>query len=181
MIDLRKVKKEISLLLSFAIDEFEKQFPNEKLFTIAFNICPINGWLTVNIDTLGSSESFVGGQNKDEYSHLGIDKFGYFNNNCSEFKYTQFMDLEDEGWRYEYQNNYKEFGYIDLSGKVYQLDLSQVGRESIDKIIYEVVKEVIDNDSDYLINSSKNRENMVRVGVQMFDSHYRYFKASIKK
>jgi len=179
MFDLLSKKEALTNLLIEGVRKFELDHPCIKWSCVAFDSCPWMGWVALNFDTTEKSNSIV-----SQFQHNGPawyceDENGRFNNNCTDFKYCEFVKLEIPEWYETYDSLGDDFhlNYIDSNGQKKVLDLDAEGDEGLNKIVFPLLKSIMTENRQKIIDLAKNRDTISRLGVQMCDSECEYFES----
>lgn len=175
MIDLRLHFDEFTALVRETLLRFEEDNPQTRWSCYAFDAAPVYGFLRLNFDTRQSSEAILGRFQHNGPDWYGEDKGGRFNNNCADFGFCAFVELDIPAWMEEFEEHHEEFQYRSIDGDRHQINMEWEGNEGFNRIIYDLLERVCNEVLPWVVANSKNRENISRFGVQMCDSKYSSF------
>lgn len=177
MLDFRKNIPEIKKCVVQGILSFEKEYPNVKWSMLALDSCPWMGFVAINIDTQANSDSQVRKFQSNGSDWYGEDEWGKFNDNCADFEFVEVRRLEMPEWEKKYNSEENSLiEYIDVNGSEKILDLDAEGDWGFCRIVFELLKPILLEVIDDIQKLTNNRGDICRVGVQLYDSDYKYFE-----
>jgi hypothetical protein len=89
-----------------SLNNFAKEYPEEKIFTLFISCEPIYGYAYIHIDTFENSQEQVELlRSKWHQDWYGIDEYGIFNNNGFSSKYKEYKEYYFENWYNAYWDN----------------------------------------------------------------------------
>ena len=175
MIKLYKNKEDICNFIRNGLMQFQDDYPNEKVSSFAIYACPWAGWITSNFDTNANSESLINQQLETGNHWYGSDVEGYFNNNCPDFLYSNYSELQFEKWAEEYNNGDTISIKINrISKKIVNVDV--LGDEAFNRIFFDFFVKILDEIIKEDVFISLNKSEIFRFGLQMLDSECILFK-----
>lgn len=144
MINLDKDKDLIEKFWLDSIKEFNKVNPDVSVYTVGLYCCPWAGWMTVNFDANPNGD------------------------NCPDFTYVAFEQLDLVHWQDEYDNN--EIMEILVNGDIQTLNHEDVEDERINNIVFDYLKTLFNESQLFTATKILKKNEPFRVGIQMLDS-----------
>jgi hypothetical protein len=127
-----------------SIKAFIKVNPDVNVCTVGLYCCPWAGWMTINFDT-----------NPD-------------GDNCPDFTYVAFEQLDLEHWQDEYDNN--EIMEILVNGNIQTLNHEDDEDERINDIIFVYLRTILKESKLITVTNILKKNETLKVGIQMLDS-----------
>lgn len=175
MFDLREMIAPYRSLVQETLEQFEREHGEVSWSCFAFDAAPAHGRLGLNFDTKATSDSIVERFAKNGPAWFGEDCAGRFNNNCADFAYCRYRDLDlFSEWAEPWETD-GSFRYIDLQGNSRSVNQEETGDEGFNSIIFSLLVHIRDLQLDWVRSNSHNRVSPARFGVQMCDSKFEDF------
>ncbi len=171
MINLQEKFEEFRSLAKHTLSNFETKYSDVLWSTYAFDATPVYGYLRLNFDTAKNSEHIL----KTYPNWYKEDSAGKFNDNCSDYRFGAFVELEIPDWEQEFFESHENFEYIDTYGKQHIVNMEDYVDEGFNKIVFEMLTRVVDSEANWVRTNSRHRDSPARFGVQMCDSQYTHF------
>lgn len=170
MLDLRQFIPEYRKLVRDTLLHFESEQANFRWSCVAFDAAPEHGRLGLNFDSRDTSDAIVRKYEKNGPAWYGADAAGRFNNNCADFSFSRFVDLDlYNAWVVPWESD-DRFLCIDVDGQSHEVDQEQEGSEGYNKLVFPLLTRVRDLEIDWVRENARNRDQVSRFGVQMCDS-----------
>jgi hypothetical protein len=172
MIDLRPLSAEVLALVQEALVRFEAEHPGELWSVIGVDSAPVFGWLRVSFDTKVNSDALVAQFEHHGPDWYGEDQHGRFNDNCEDFLYPGYQEIQKPEWHHEFMERNDCFSHIDATGVLHRTDMESLGNDGFNALIFPVLVKAQRAAIAWLASNARNMDQVTRFVVQICDSEY---------
>ena len=130
--------------------------------------------MTINFDVQTHSDTYVENLKRKNVSWYGQDSDGNYCNNCPDFEYVDYSCINFPDWQQQCEVH-ETVTFKNRLGNLIEINQSIDGDEAINKVIYEYYVEILKDLEQRRLFDNLNRDQGLRIGVQMLDSRYEKF------
>lgn len=175
MINLYGEKELVVKFICESINQFAEENPAEVVSTIGIYLCPWAGWMITSFNDKNSSDEFVNQCKQNNSNCYGKDSIGEYCDNCPDFKFSVYTDLNCENWKEECEKH----GTIKVKTELLKnviADCELNGDEAINEVFFRFFNSLIFDDSILESLNSIQVSSDFRMGVQLLDSEFVNFE-----
>ena len=168
---LAESRDAIRALIRDGLATFETLHPSVRWSCLGLDATPIFGNLAINFDTHASSSSVLAAYGTPaSFSSKAIDRHGRYNNNCIDFEYPGWREFEVRAWSEAYLDRGDEpYMIVDRDGELFELGEGS-GDERYNELVFPFLLGILKSEIPHILRTSRCRDVVCRVGVQMCDS-----------
>lgn len=171
MIDLETARRPLHELIKKSLSSFAAEQPHVTWSTLALYACPWAGWIMTHLDTEANSDATVAAFEDQGPDWYGEDQWGRFNNNCPDFEFFEWRELQVKHWRTEYEET-DPIHVRDLSGRDHHIGTEN---EAINGLVFEFLRAVLLEYVDTVKADPLMLQSRRRFGVQLLGSAFSEF------
>ena len=171
MINLEDARNPVEELIENALASFASEKSDVTWYTFALYACPWSGWIMTSFDTEAKSAQIVAKFGKNGPDWYGEDAWGRFSNNCPDFQFHDWRDLELPHWQTEYEEA-EPIHVRDLSGQDHFIGDEN---EAINGLAFDFLRTVLLDQLSSMKKSPFFPAARHHFGVQLLDSEFSQF------